>query len=266
MIISNEEFNASIGARIRAVRVWSGLKQGQFADIVGISRSYMSTIEAGKTKVGADALAGTIKAFPILNGNWLLTGEGAMLVTGETSALQGPVSSMGGQGAHVVDPLVAELADLREMARRSSQATARKLLEELHAAGAPLTRARLGTLADLGPGDVGVELAFLRRLGLVEEGPQGVVATGRPLAAYSPADGSFLALEAIHTILNEVLPAADRGDGSGRMAIVEVSVPQGTGRELTVQVWRLLKDHLNQVDHGDERVTLVVGCSVKDLP
>ncbi len=54
------------------------LSPSRFADIIGVQRSSVSHILAGRNKPSFDFLQKTLKKFPLLNADWLILGEGKM--------------------------------------------------------------------------------------------------------------------------------------------------------------------------------------------
>ncbi|MFC2080550.1 helix-turn-helix domain-containing protein, partial [Bacteroidota bacterium] len=62
------------------------LSSSKFADVIGVQRSSVSHILSGRNKPSFDFLQKTLKAFPVLNADWLILGEGKMyesdIVTG----------------------------------------------------------------------------------------------------------------------------------------------------------------------------------------
>lgn len=50
----------------------------KFADIIGVQRSSVSHVISGRNKPSFDFLQKTLKAFPGLNADWLILGEGSM--------------------------------------------------------------------------------------------------------------------------------------------------------------------------------------------
>ena len=50
----------------------------KFADIIGVQRSSVSHVISGRNNPSYDFLQKTLKAFPGLNAEWLMTGEGTM--------------------------------------------------------------------------------------------------------------------------------------------------------------------------------------------
>ena len=54
------------------------LSSSQFADKIGVQRSSISHVLSGRNKPGYDFIYKVLKAFPEINGDWLITGDGEM--------------------------------------------------------------------------------------------------------------------------------------------------------------------------------------------
>lgn len=54
------------------------INQSQFADSIGVARASISHIIAGRNKPGYDFIENTMKRYPALSIEWLLTGKGKM--------------------------------------------------------------------------------------------------------------------------------------------------------------------------------------------
>lgn len=54
------------------------LTSSKFADVIGVQRSSVSHVLAGRNKPSFDFLQKTLKAFPMLNASWLILGDGVM--------------------------------------------------------------------------------------------------------------------------------------------------------------------------------------------
>jgi transcriptional regulator with XRE-family HTH domain len=54
------------------------LSSSKFADVIGVQRSSVSHILTGRNKPSFDFLQKTLKAFPMLNADWLILSEGEM--------------------------------------------------------------------------------------------------------------------------------------------------------------------------------------------
>lgn len=67
-----------LGTRLKAARAALKLKQEDVVTISGIPMSTYRKYEGGGSAPGADAIAGLIRTG--INANWLLTGEGPMLL------------------------------------------------------------------------------------------------------------------------------------------------------------------------------------------
>lgn len=59
------------------------LSSSKFADVIGVQRSSVSHILSGRNKPSFDFLQKTLKAFPHLNADWLILGEGKMYETAD---------------------------------------------------------------------------------------------------------------------------------------------------------------------------------------
>lgn len=59
------------------------INQSQFADSIGVARASISHILAGRNKPGYDFIENTMKRYPALNIEWLLTGRGRMYKTSD---------------------------------------------------------------------------------------------------------------------------------------------------------------------------------------
>ncbi len=68
----------TIHERLRAARTALGLKQEEMAEQSGVSGRAYQGYEGGRSVPGGDALMGFVHAG--INANWLLTGEGPMLL------------------------------------------------------------------------------------------------------------------------------------------------------------------------------------------
>jgi transcriptional regulator with XRE-family HTH domain len=65
---------ATVGRRIREIRGFN-MTQAQFAERIGISQNYLSTMERGKVEIGAEILLRISREFT-KSIEWLLTGKG----------------------------------------------------------------------------------------------------------------------------------------------------------------------------------------------
>jgi transcriptional regulator with XRE-family HTH domain len=64
----------AVGRRIREIRGFD-MTQAEFAERIGISQNYLSTMERGTVEIGAEILLRISREFA-KNVEWLLTGEG----------------------------------------------------------------------------------------------------------------------------------------------------------------------------------------------
>lgn len=65
----------SIQERLKMVMKMNNLSAAAFADRVGVQRSSISHIMSGRNKPSLDFIQKTVKSFPRVNGDWLVTGR-----------------------------------------------------------------------------------------------------------------------------------------------------------------------------------------------
>ena len=65
-------------AQIQEILRRENLTSSQFADRIGVQRSSVSHVISGRNKPGFDFISKILLAFPVINANWLITGEGEM--------------------------------------------------------------------------------------------------------------------------------------------------------------------------------------------
>jgi transcriptional regulator with XRE-family HTH domain len=66
----------ALAVRVRAVRDRYGLTQAEFADAVGVSRSFLSEMESGRSRPSTQLVLGIASYFPDVDRDWLLSGRG----------------------------------------------------------------------------------------------------------------------------------------------------------------------------------------------
>lgn len=71
--------------RLMAFIVYKGITVSEFERVSGLSNSYVNKM---KTSIGKLGMMNIQRAFPELNTNWLLTGEGEMLNPPHTDTVQ----------------------------------------------------------------------------------------------------------------------------------------------------------------------------------
>ncbi len=69
----------SIKARLQLVMKMNNLSNAAFADKIGVQRSSISHVIAGRNRPSLDFLEKTLKAFPRVDAHWLITGEQSKL-------------------------------------------------------------------------------------------------------------------------------------------------------------------------------------------
>lgn len=65
----------TIQDRLKMIIKMHNLTASSFADKIGVQRSSLSHIMAGRNKPSMDFIEKTLKSFPRVNANWLLTGK-----------------------------------------------------------------------------------------------------------------------------------------------------------------------------------------------
>lgn len=85
--------------RIKRVFELTGLSQQDFAKRLGISAPTLSSLFSGRTQPNARQVEAIHRGFPEINVNWLMFGEGEMLVEGATGELIGGTDESGARSA-----------------------------------------------------------------------------------------------------------------------------------------------------------------------
>ena len=83
------------------------LSSSRFADAIGVQRSSVSHILTGRNKPSFDFLQKTLRAFPILNADWLILGEGSMYED-EDRVISGTLFDQQAGGGEVKDSKPAD--------------------------------------------------------------------------------------------------------------------------------------------------------------
>ncbi len=68
----------NMNTRLQTFLNAESISQSQFADKIGVAKAGISHIMSGRNKPSYDFIVSTAKAFPALNLEWLITGEGKM--------------------------------------------------------------------------------------------------------------------------------------------------------------------------------------------
>ncbi|MDY4042203.1 MAG: helix-turn-helix transcriptional regulator [Marinifilaceae bacterium] len=77
--------------RLKQIIEQKGLTAERFANMIGANASTISHILNGRNKPGFDIIYNIIKAFPDINIGWLITGEGNMYISPDSSSVLPPV-------------------------------------------------------------------------------------------------------------------------------------------------------------------------------
>lgn len=73
--------NVAMNKRLQQFIFAENISQSSFADTLGVARASVSHILSGRNKPGFDFIESLTKAYPALNIEWLITGEGKMYKT-----------------------------------------------------------------------------------------------------------------------------------------------------------------------------------------
>ena len=85
--------------RVRQVMTWAKLSQQDFATYLEISPASLSSIFNGRTNPTNNHVQAIHRAFPEINVNWLMFGEGEMLLNGKTSENVSGTDSLSNSGS-----------------------------------------------------------------------------------------------------------------------------------------------------------------------
>ena len=83
--ICKHENTREMNTRLEQFLNAENISQAQFAESIGVARANISHIIAGRNKPGYDFIERTLKRYPALNIDWLITGRGKMYRTGSDS-------------------------------------------------------------------------------------------------------------------------------------------------------------------------------------
>ena len=117
----------SIKERTREFIKSQGISMKEFEQRCGLSTGYVTSMRKG---FGIDKLNNVLKAFPELNRDWLLYGEGPMLVgdvTGDNNAIGHGASVTTTNDSRVVEKLLDEISEQRRLVSESQRQVDRLL-------------------------------------------------------------------------------------------------------------------------------------------
>lgn len=83
VIVIFYNFQMNLNERISKVIEFAGLTSSEFADEIEVQRSSISHITSGRNKPSLDFLIKVKDKFPVLQWDWLINGDGEMLITDE---------------------------------------------------------------------------------------------------------------------------------------------------------------------------------------
>lgn len=84
--------------RIKEVQEHYNLKQKQFALELGVAEATLSSVKTGRTAPSNNLIQAIHNAYPAININWLMFGEGEMLLPLTPETAVGPLPPADGQG------------------------------------------------------------------------------------------------------------------------------------------------------------------------
>lgn len=226
----------TINQRILDLRTHLGLRQSAFAELVGVSRSFLSQVESGKYQPSIQLISGVAKQFPQADMRWLLTGDGEMLAT------QAPPAS------RVESNLERELRELQMIASQGVQPLAWRVLTSLNDAPLGMTQLELSNAINCKhPSDLDAVLLLLRRQGIIlyENGSFRFSGEGVRLRAREVTDVGAAIQEGVRLLLETVLPRAERGEPNTKMVQFELRVRDVAewSRVLPLAFSELYKEH-----------------------
>jgi transcriptional regulator with XRE-family HTH domain len=99
--------------RIELILETENLTVSQFADKIGIQRSGMSHILAGRNKPSLDFVLKVLQSFPNLNNDWLLFGKGAMYDKNTEKQVQSTSKVVQNMGDLFTEDLVTSREEVR---------------------------------------------------------------------------------------------------------------------------------------------------------
>lgn len=107
MVLNNGIMETTVKERIVKFLEFKKIGQGKFEAACGLSNGYISGL---KKAPGADKLLKIISTYPELSQDWLLKGEGEMLVSNKSTKQEGipliPVNAVAGFLSGVGDPIM----------------------------------------------------------------------------------------------------------------------------------------------------------------
>ncbi|PKQ66884.1 helix-turn-helix domain-containing protein [Raineya orbicola] len=77
---NDESLNKDFAERLKILIDMKGIQPSRFADEIGVQRSGLSHIIAGRNKPSVDFLQKLVQRYPDTNVNWLLTGIGEPII------------------------------------------------------------------------------------------------------------------------------------------------------------------------------------------
>ncbi len=265
---SPSEIFFGLPGRIKAVRKHVGMTQHVFAKAIGVSRSYLAEVERGKGKPSLEMIVGIADKFPQISRDWLLTGQGDMLREGrETTWHPSSIPPVPGSARLDLEQATALLESRWKKRVEVLESELERLRKSRGAPFGPAPTANqqvldawvlLGTMAARYPkpctleeleialarrllvrtrGEILEQLGLLIREGLVEE-VDGGYRTSSAAVTMRTRDVPNInqqASEAVRMLYQDILPVVEKGNGTGRLMILGVTIDRAD-RELPGRV------------------------------
>lgn len=110
--------NTNIKERLVSFIKTTGLSQKGFEQKVGLSNGYINNISKG---IGAEKLQNILKHFPDLNKDWLINGEGEMLISTQKKEADNALLSLIEKKDGIIQEQAMEIGRLQERVRQLEQ-------------------------------------------------------------------------------------------------------------------------------------------------
>lgn len=93
--------------RIKQIQTLANMSQQEFAKVIGVAPGSLSSVYSERIQPTSNYVVGIHKAFPNININWLMFGEGDMYVHPEDGEASSPISLSDSDQANSASPNVA---------------------------------------------------------------------------------------------------------------------------------------------------------------
>lgn len=121
--------NVAMNKRLQQFLFAENISQSAFADTVGVARASVSHILSGRNKPGFDFIESLTRAYPALNIEWLITGEGKMYKT--SKAEPDLFSSLPAEEFPAPAPNIPEKIDIDSLGKVEQPIETKKTIEKI---------------------------------------------------------------------------------------------------------------------------------------